>query len=88
MSPRLGGEDRDRPDPQSSIQTKIRVKPDKEPILNHNNITNDPEYKRAKIIPPQHIIRMLWTKQLNHRGKSPQEYFRTDNNKVHTLEPQ
>ena len=48
----------------------------------------DPEYKRAKIIPPQHIIRMLWTKQLNHRVKSPQEYLQTDKNKVHTLEPQ
>ena len=66
---------------------KIRVNPSKEPILKPGKITIVPEYKRAKIIPEQHTIRTIWTKELKHRGKSSQEYSWTYNKKFHPLKP-
>ena len=84
----MGGEDRYRPDPQLIIQTKIGVNTSKEPISEPIMITRDPEDKREKISPAQHIIRTCWTKHLPHRGGIPQEYLRTDNNKFHILEYQ
>ena len=88
VSPRLGGEDRDFPDPQVRIQTKIRVNPSKEPISKPSNTYSVPEYKCAKRSPAKHTIRKSWTKESKHTGKSSQEYLQAGNKKFHPLEPQ
>ena len=82
VSPRLGGEKRNRLDLQVRIRTKITVKPSKEPGFKPSNIASIPEDKHTKIIPARHTIRMIWTKKLKHIGTRSQEDSLTDNNKV------
>ena len=86
--PRLGGEERDRPDPQVSIRMKIIVIPSEEPRSNPSNIASVPEDERTKIIPAQHTIIMSCNNGFEHRGKIPQEDLWMDNKKFHPLGPQ
>ena len=72
VTPMPGGDDRDFPDPQVTIQNNIRVKPSKDPRSKPIKIASVTEDKHEKRSPARHAIRTILTKYLKHRGKSSQ----------------